>query len=167
MTNWYVAYTHARSEAHAQLNLEHQGFRTYLPRFLKERRHARRVDSVAMPLFQRYIFIQMDIAKTRWRAVQSTFGIQNLVCNGDMPATIDEDIILEIRKRENDAGFLQVESSPCHKKGDEIRVSAGPFANLEGLFDAYSDALRVTVLLNILGGSVPVKLLKNQVHPTS
>jgi len=167
MTNWYVAHTHARGEAKAQINLEHQGFHTYLPRFLKERRHARRVDTVAMPLFQRYIFIQMDIAKARWRAIQSTFGIQNLVCNGNVPASIDEEIILEIRKRENDAGFVQVESRPGLKKGDEIRVSAGPFANLEGLFDAYSDALRVTVLLNMLGGSVPVKLPKNQVHPTS
>jgi len=167
MTNWYVAHTHARGETKAQINLEHQGFSTYLPRFLKERRHARRVDTVAMPLFQRYIFIQMDIAKTRWRAIQSTFGIQNLVCIGDVPATIDEEIILEIQKRENDAGFVQVESSQRLKKGDNIRVNTGPFANLEGLFDAYSDALRVTVLLNMLGGSIPVKLPKNQVHPTS
>ncbi len=167
MTNWYVAHTHPRGEAKAQLNLERQGFRTYLPRFLKERRHARRTDTIAMPLFQRYIFIQMDIAKTRWRAIQSTFGIQNLVCNGDAPAPIDEEIILEIRKRENATGFVQIESSPGLKKGDEIRVSAGPFANLEGLFDAYSDTLRVTVLLNMLGGSIPVKLPKNQVHPTT
>jgi len=165
MLNWYVAHTHAQGEVKSQLNLERQGFKTYLPRYMKERRHARRIDKVAMPLFKRYIFICMDITQTRWRNIQSTIGVQNLVCVGDTPAPIDESIIHEIRKRENEAGFVQVDSSPKLNKGDSIRVSNGPFSNLEGLFDAHSDSLRVTVLLNILGGSIRVKLPKNQVHP--
>jgi len=165
--HWYVAHTQARGEAKAQINLEHQGFQTYLPRFLKERRHARRVDNIAVPLFQRYIFIHMDTAKMRWRAIQSTYGIQNLVCHGDTPAPLGDNVILEIRKRENDTGFIQLDATKGLKKGDAVRVSTGPFTNLEGLFDSYSDASRVTVLLNMLGGSVPVKLPKSHIHPTS
>ena len=164
MAHWYVAYTHARGEIKAQQNLEKQGFRTYLPRFLKERRHARRVDTVAMPLFQRYIFIRMDIAKARWRTIQSTVGIQHLLCRGDVPTAIDDKIILEIQKRENEAGFVEIGLNAGLKKGDAIRVDTGPFANLEGLFDANSDSQRVTVLLNILGGSTTVKLSKDQIH---
>ena len=34
---------------------------TYLPRYLKRRRHARRVDIVAAPLFPRYLFVAIDM----------------------------------------------------------------------------------------------------------
>src|SRR3546814_10243207 len=44
MTRWYVAQTQAQGEERARLNLERQGFRTYLPRYRRERRHARRRD---------------------------------------------------------------------------------------------------------------------------
>ena len=33
------------------MNLERQGFRTYLPRYRRERRHARRRDIIKAPLF--------------------------------------------------------------------------------------------------------------------
>src|SRR3546814_2118173 len=55
MTRWYVAQTQAQGEERARLNLERQGFRTYLPRYRRERRHARRRDVVKAPLFPGYI----------------------------------------------------------------------------------------------------------------
>ena len=50
---WYVVHTHPRAEAKALLNLDRQGFSCYLPRYLKRRRHARRLDTVAA-VFPRY-----------------------------------------------------------------------------------------------------------------
>ena len=46
---WFVAHTQPNAEARAVLNLERQGFATYLPRYLKRRRHARRVDIFTHP----------------------------------------------------------------------------------------------------------------------
>ena len=45
MNAWYVVHTHAKSEQVAVDNLARQGFRAYLPRYLKSRKHARRVDT--------------------------------------------------------------------------------------------------------------------------
>ena len=59
---WYVAQTHIHAESKATFHLERQGFGVYLPRYLKKRRHARRVDTVAAPLFPRYLFISVDSA---------------------------------------------------------------------------------------------------------
>ena len=72
---WYVVHTQVLGEDRADLNLRRQGFETYLPRYLRTRRHARRVETVARPLFPRYLFVAMDVARDRWRAVQSTFGV--------------------------------------------------------------------------------------------
>jgi transcriptional antiterminator RfaH len=70
---WYVVHIRAQGENRADLNLRRQGFVTYLPRHLRTRRHTRRIETVARPLFPRYLFVAMDIARDRWWAVQSTF----------------------------------------------------------------------------------------------
>src|SRR3546814_4907858 len=69
MTRWYVAQTQAQGEERARLNLERQGFRTYLPRYRRERRHARRRDVVQAPLFPGYIFIELDLEQSPWRSI--------------------------------------------------------------------------------------------------
>ena len=79
---WYVAHTQPGSEAKASWHLRNQDFAVYLPRSLKRRRHARRLDWVAAPLFPRYLFIGMELATARWRAIRSTIGIAGLVCHG-------------------------------------------------------------------------------------
>ncbi|MGH9550353.1 MAG: transcription termination/antitermination NusG family protein, partial [Terriglobales bacterium] len=50
-TKWYVVQTHPYAETKAAAHLGRQGFETYLPRYVKRRRHARRVNTVAAPLF--------------------------------------------------------------------------------------------------------------------
>ena len=39
---WYVVQSQPNSELKAAAHLDRQGFTTYLPRYLKRRRHARR-----------------------------------------------------------------------------------------------------------------------------
>ncbi len=73
-TRWYVVQTQVNGEAKAAQNLLRQGYEIYLPRYLKRRRHARKVDFVAKPLFPRYMFVTIDMATQRWRSIQSTFG---------------------------------------------------------------------------------------------
>jgi transcriptional antiterminator RfaH len=53
--HWYVVHTQVQGEDRADLNLRRQGFVTYLPRYLRARRHARRTETVARPLFPRYL----------------------------------------------------------------------------------------------------------------
>ena len=59
---WYVVQTQVNGEAKAAQNLLRQGYEIYLPRYLKRRRHARKMDFTAKPLFPRYMFVAIDIA---------------------------------------------------------------------------------------------------------
>jgi hypothetical protein len=59
---WYVVQTQPQSESRAELNLRRQGFTTYLPRYMRTRRHSRKVEMVARPLFPRYLFVGFDLA---------------------------------------------------------------------------------------------------------
>ena len=75
MQRWYVAQTQPMAEHKALAHLHRQGFEVYLPRYLKRRSHARRVDHVPAPVFPRYLFVAMDIESCRWRAINSTVGV--------------------------------------------------------------------------------------------
>ena len=56
---WFVVQAQPNAEHKAVAHLNRQGFTTYLPRYLKRRRHARRMDVVAAPLFPRYLFVSI------------------------------------------------------------------------------------------------------------
>ena len=67
---WYVVQTQVHAENRAAANLLRQGYEVYLPRYLKRRRHARRVETVPMPLFPRYLFVAFDVMTARWRSIR-------------------------------------------------------------------------------------------------
>lgn len=158
VTRWYVVQTQANGEAKAAQNLLRQGFDIYLPRYLKRRRHARKVDFAVKPLFPRYLFVAIDIATQRWRSIQSTQGVSHLVCNGDEPAALPNGVLAALRAREDDRGFVRMDAKPVFAPGDKVRVLAGAFTDNAGLFDGAGDHDRVSILLNMLGRQVRVLL---------
>lgn len=158
MKRWYAVHTQANAETRAAVNLNRQGFPVYLPRYMKRRRHARRVDTVATPLFPRYLFVQLDLEQDRWHAVNSTFGVNHLVSFGTEPAFIPDEIILEIRARESNDGMIDIAPALSLKKGEPVRLLEGPMADSVGLFSGLSDKERVLVLLNFLGRQVRVRV---------
>jgi len=160
---WYVVQTQVNGEAKAAQNLLRQGYAIYLPRYLKRRRHARKVDFTAKPLFPRYMFVAIDIASQRWRSIQSTFGVSRLVTNGDDPATVPEGVVDALKAREDDKGFIQLDSKPAFAPGDKVRVLAGAFMDSAGLFNGLADHDRVSILLDMLGRKVRVLLDANMV----
>ena len=144
-------------------HLARQGFETYLPCYVKKRRHARRVETVLAPLFPRYLFVAVDMATQRWRSISSTFGVTQLVCNGDTPAPIDDDVIEELRRREDEHGAVRLPARPRFATGDKVRLLDGAFADCVGLFEGMKETERVSVLLDLLGRKVRVLLDANSV----
>lgn len=163
MRKWYVAYTKANAELKALRHLTNQGFYAYLPRYIKQRRHARKTENVSTPLFPRYLFIRLDMDTDRWRPLLSTIGLSHLVCRGEKPAYIDDTVIDSIREHENEVGLIDLNLARTMVRGDKIKVINGPFANLEGLFDGNSSENRVHILMELLGGNVRVEVLSSSV----
>lgn len=153
---WYVVHTHPQGEKRAELNLQRQGFQAYFPRYLRRRRHARRVDTVTRPLFPRYLFVALDLGKDRWRAIQSTFGVSHLVSAGDTPLPISDAVVQEIRAREGEDGFVTLGLPAGLKSGSPVRLTDGVFAEYKGVIDRIADDRRVAVLLELLGREVRV-----------
>jgi transcription elongation factor/antiterminator RfaH len=167
MKQWFAVYTHPRGEATAVDNLLRQGFEVFFPRYLKRRSHARKIESVPAPLFPRYIFISFDAADAGWRVVRSTRGVVDLVRNRLDPAPVPGAIIDEIRKRQDDQGFVVLARHVKLGRGDKIRIEAGPFASYEAIFETMRDNERVVALLSLLGRQVIVNVPIDSVSPTA
>jgi len=161
---WYVVRTQPHREAQAARQLENQAYRAFLPRFLKSRRHARKFETVLAPLFPRYMFIVLDLGRDRWRSVNGTYGVDRLLMRSGEPEPVPLGLVEQLTGAAdtNDA----VRFSTGLKQGQTIRVTAGPFAELMGTLESLDDQGRVRVLLEIMGGSVPVLLPGAIVAPT-
>ena len=155
---WYVVQTHVNGETKAALNLRRQGYEIYLPRCLKRRRHARKVDLVARPLFPRYLFVAVDTATQRWRSIQSTLGVSHLVTVGNEPAVLPEGIVAALKAREDAKGFVRMAASRKFAPGDKVRVLEGVFKDSAGIFDGVAENDRISILLEMLGSKVRVHL---------
>jgi transcriptional antiterminator RfaH len=153
---WYVVQSQPHAEAKAALHLNRQGFETYLPRYLKRRRHARRLETIPAPLFPRYLFVSIDVATQRWRSILSTIGVFRLVCCGDAPTPVPGQVIQELQDRHDDRGFIQLDRHESFSRGDKIRILNGVFADCLGLYEELSGSERVAILLDLLGRKVRV-----------
>ena len=158
MKRWFVARTHPNGEHKALGNIRRQGFDAYLPRYLKRRRHARRTDTVAAPLFPGYLFVGMDPERMPWRALNSTFGVSELICHGDRPAPLPDSVVDDIRRREDDRGYVVLARQADLHKGDRVRITRGAMADQVGIIDAPSDQHRVFLLLELLGRQMRVRM---------
>jgi transcription elongation factor/antiterminator RfaH len=153
---WYAVHTQPNRELRAKNQLENQSYEVFLPRRLKTVRHARKLTNLPAPFFPRYLFIRLDLTRQRWRSVNGTFGVTSLVMQGEMPRSVPHGIVETMIASVDENGFLCLEESL--KVGARVRLAAGPFAEKLGTLDRLDDSGRVRVLLEIMGGTVPVQL---------
>lgn len=163
MTYWCAVNTQVNAEDKAVFHLMRQGFEVLLPKHMKRRAHARKVDWVPRPLFPGYLFVEIDPESSPWRAIRSTVGIFDVIRFGDKPAPVPDQVIDEIKARQDADGLVKTHDGPGFKSGDPVRVLRGALGEFEALFEASDDRNRVIVLLNLLGRQVRARVNKDAV----
>ncbi len=155
MLAWYLVYTKPRHEQLALENLVRQNYECYLPYFKQEKIRKGRLVVTHEPLFPRYVFIQLDndMFARSWAPIRSTLGVSQLIRFGDEPAVIEDQIIAQLRSREQIQSVTHV-----FEAGDRVLVQDGPLAGLEGVFQMTDSQQRCMVLLNLLHRQTIVRL---------
>lgn len=153
--SWYVVQTQPRAESKAERHLINQGFGTYLPRYRRRVRHARRNELVLRPLFPGYLFVKLDPQLQRWRSINGTVGVCRILSEGDAPRRVPDQILEQILAREDGEGAVRLDP-PVFSAGQAVRISTGPLADVTALFEETRDENRVVLLLSLLGRKVRV-----------
>ena len=162
-TSWYLLMSKPRDEERALLNLQDQGYTVYLPRVLRERRKAGNRKSGVEPLFPRYLFIRLN-EEMNWAPIRSTPGVSGLVAFGNRERSYipcPNGMVEAIQAREDDKGLHQLESLDF-QKGEKVRITTGPFHDLEGVYLMDNGIDRALVLLQFLGNqrAVPIEAFR-------
>jgi transcriptional antiterminator RfaH len=160
---WYAVHTQPHHELRAKHHLQNQNYQVFLPQRLKTVRHARKLTNVAAPFFPRYLFIRLDLKRHRWRSVNGTFGVTSLVMQGETPQPVPRGVVEAMLDSIDEQGFLCLE--PNLQIGAQVRLVAGPFAEQLAILDRLDDSGRVRVLLEIMGGPVPVQIAREFIIP--
>jgi transcriptional antiterminator RfaH len=161
---WYVVYTQPHREFRARTQLANQGFHTFLPRYRKTVRHARKLMTVSAPFFQRYLFVALDLGRDQWRSVNGTFGVASLVTDGTFPSPVPHGLVESLVNVSDLDGFLDLGDSL--KVGEHVRVLTGPFADLVGELIRLDGARRARVMLQLLGGLVAATIDRSDLMPS-
>ncbi len=142
---WYVVHTKPRNEARALENLQNQGFACFLPTMSVEKRVRQRVQHVVVPMFSRYLFIQLSDTTQNWAPIRSTLGVCKLVSFGNQPAKAPETLIEFLRQAPAQ------EVARLFAVGDAVQMLDGPLKGLQGTYQAHDGEMRAMVLVDLLG----------------
>jgi transcriptional antiterminator RfaH len=162
--SWYLVYAKPRQETVAQINLERQGYETYLPRVRQKcRRKGRRV-AVVGPMFPRYLFIRLDRQTDNWGPIRSTLGVVSVVRFGHQPASVPTGLVSALRANDGPDGVQDVPEVEI-QVGSRVRVTEGSLSGFEGIYLAKSGRDRVVVLLDIMGKTARTALDAGSIEP--
>ncbi len=159
---WYLVKAIPGRELIAEQQLRNQGFVGFLPKQMKTVRHARRVRVSLSAYFPGYLFVRLDLDRDRWRSVNGTLGVSYLVGRGERPAPVPRGVVETLIEA---ADGREVIHAPSLTAGQTVRIGAGVFAEQLAVIERLDEAGRVRVLLEIVGGRVPVELRREFLAP--
>ena len=157
-SRWFWCKPTPMPRLKASLHLRRQGFTIYLPRHLKQRRHARRIEKVAAPLFPRYLFVSIAFATQRWLSIDLTFWGHKIGPRWRPPGASSTTYHRCLKTSRRCRRICSIGSSTAVSPGDKIWVVTGAFSDCAGLYEAMTNRERVAVLIELLGRKVRVVL---------
>ena len=164
---WYAVQCQPNRERYAAMQLRGQGFRLFLPLRPKTWRHARRMETRLVPFFPGYLFIALDLDREPWRSVNGTFGVQRLVApgSGGPPIPLPEGFVEALFSQADERGCLR--PGGLLRVGQAVRILAGPLGERTGELIEVSEAGRLRLLIDFLGGRIPAVLSRGEVLAAS
>ena len=140
---WYLVHFKPNSHKIAELNLNRQGFKTFLPMQEVSKRTSLGFENYLTPLFPGYMFVSFDPISSHWIKIKSTIGVLRLVSFEQKLAEVPPHIMREIEKSCDKSGnFLGLNSFEI---GEEVRIIKGAVSNFPAKIEQMRGKKRVSV----------------------
>ena len=152
---WFILQFKANSYHQATKNLTRQGFETFLPLHDTTSRKLSRFINTSKPLFPGYMFIKFDRAESEWHKINSTYGVSRLITFNSILKSIPTIFVDHLMKRYDLSGkLLPIQKL---KKGDQVEVLKGPFANFIATVEKYEADQRIWILMDLMGRKTKIQ----------
>ncbi len=168
-TKWYVVTTYSGFEHKAKQALEERIRKSSCPELFgqvlvpTEPPPEGKKKAAGRSFFPGYIFVEMVMSEQTWTLVKGTPRVTNFVGN-QKPTPVPAEQIHEIQRQISE-GAIKAKPEVMFSEGDRVRVSQGPFMNMNGTVSSINPVKQmVRVLVSIFGRATPVELEFHQVE---
>jgi len=158
---WFAIRVRPRYEKQVAQAIESKNIHTFLPLYSARRRWSDRTKEVHVPLFDGYVFCQLDPSVRM--PVLVTPGVLHFVGIGKTPVAV-EPAEMEALQKVIQSGSV-VRPWPFLKEGDRVRVDDGPLRNTEGILLRGGEGDHVVVSVTLLHRSIAVKVDRSWLTP--
>ncbi len=159
---WYAVYTKSRAEKKVHSELIRKGIEAYLPLVKTKRQWCDRIKTVEEPLLRGYVFVK--VSNKEYYDALITPGAIRYICFEGRPAAIPDCQIDDLKTlMERGTSGLEVTSERI-RKGDIIRVVAGPLQNVNGEVVEIRGKRRILLRFDSLGYSIHAELGVNKIE---
>jgi transcription antitermination factor NusG len=162
--SWFAVWTRSRQEKVAASMLAMLGVPHFLPLKPELRQWSDRKQTVYVPLFSGYLFVQMNLTRdNRLQVLKAAPGIAGFVGNNAGPLPIPDQQIEDIRTvltRGIDCSVL-----PLLQEGEPVRVVRGPLSGVEGSIIRSNSTSRLLISIAMLHKTIAVSVSRDDVVP--
>jgi transcription termination/antitermination factor NusG len=171
--HWYAVHTYSGHEKKVKttierraesMNLKEKIFRILVPEDSETRNRGGKKMEVKRKIFPGYVLIDMILDDATWYLVKSTTGVTGFVSSGNKPVPLPDKEVRAILEAIDPANAA-ARPKRIWEKGQVVRVTNGPFADLTGKIEEVNDQRnKLKVLISIFGRDTPVELDFNEVE---
>src|ERR1700761_2653308 len=164
---WYIIHAYSGFERKVRESLESRitafGLQNRIGRIMiptepvTELRNGKKytIERVFLP---GYVLVEMDLDNDLWHVIKNTPRVTGFLGTGDSPVALSEQEVSSILFRSDvskDKPTLKIKFD----KGEQVRITEGPFANFNGVVDEVNeDRETLKVMVTIFGRSTPVEI---------
>lgn len=159
--SWYALQVRSRCENAVQTHLRARGYTSFLPLYKSRRRWSDRFKDLELPLFQGYVFSQIDLNNRL--PILTIPGVVQIVGVGRIPVPIDKSEFAAIEAALTSG--LPSRPWPYLQAGNKVRIESGPLCGLEGILLDFKGSQNLVLSVSLLQRSVAVQVDAAWVRP--
>ena len=149
MSDWLLLQTKPHKEEFIASEINYRQINCFCPKITKQNKDRRR--KKAAPYFPGYLFVKVEPGSQHAHELKWLPGVVGWVSFGMEPASLEEKEIDIIRRKVEVFNEENKNRSAAIPRNTRVRISEGPFAGYEGLFDTHiSGTDRVRILLKLV-----------------
>ena len=138
------------------LGLEEKGIRGFLPLYTQKRQWSDRLQSVELPLFSQYVFVQIPLTVESRVTVLRTSGVLRFAGAPGRGTPVPDDQIENLRA-------LQAQGVPLApheflKVGKRVRIRGGALNGIEGILTAIRNDRTLVLSVDLIQKSIALRI---------
>ncbi len=110
-----------------------------------------------VPVFPGYLFVRPG---DDWPKLRNTYGIIDIIMQGDRPAYVPKEVLKYLRSREDKDGVFVLPRQRKPQEGEQVEIKFGPFKNHLGVYNGLSPEGRSRVLVEFMQQTIRLEFGK-------